>query len=91
MDPASLPWPQVGVGSGWALAAFAVWLIMTGRLVPKTTLDRAQHDGNEWRTESRIKDQQLLERDIQLRHMEELGRNFEQLMHALQERAKDKP
>lgn len=48
------------------------WLVWTGRLIPKATHDREiaylkeriedeQHTGAEWRTESRIKDQQLLE------------------------------
>lgn len=81
-----IPWPQIGVGSGWALVVVAVLMVLTGRLVPKPSVDRVQHDANEWRTESRLKDQQLLEKDIQLRHLEELGRNFDQLMRTLQAR-----
>lgn len=48
------------------------WLVWTGRLIPKATHDREiayltdriedeQHNGTEWRTESRVKDQQILE------------------------------
>lgn len=48
------------------------WLVWTGRLIPKATHDREvayltsrigdeQHDRDEWRTESRVKDQQILE------------------------------
>lgn len=48
------------------------WLVWTGRLIPKATHDREityltqrvedeQHHTAEWRTESRVKDQQVLE------------------------------
>lgn len=79
-----IPWDQLGVGSGWALVAFCVYLIFTGRLVPKPTYDRAVHEGNEWRTESRIKDAQIAEKDTQLRHMGEVGRTVEKVMSNLQ-------
>ena len=79
----SLPWNQFGIGSGWALVALFVWLIYSGRLTPKSTLDRSEHEANEWRTESRIKDQQLLEKDIQLRHMEEVGRLVDRIMRSI--------
>lgn len=79
----ALPWPQLGIGSGWLLVCFFVWLMFTGRIKPKADIDRADHEANEWRTESRIKDQQLLEKDIQLRHLEEVGRSMEQVLRAL--------
>lgn len=90
-----IPIDQVGYGSGWALVALFVWLIFTGRLIPKSTHDRelaqataeterAEHDGAEWRTESRIKDQQLMEKDIQLRHMEEVGKTVTAVMGSIQ-------
>lgn len=83
----SLPWNQFGIGSGWALVALFVWMIYTGRLKPKADLDRAEHEANEWRTEGRIKDQQIVEKDIQLRHMEEVGKTVNQIMRSIDRRA----
>lgn len=44
-----------------ALVGLFVLAILTGRLVPRRTYDDKVHECNEWRAESRIKDQQLLE------------------------------
>jgi hypothetical protein len=44
-----------------AIAGLAVLLVLTGRLIPKRTHDEATHDRDEWRAESRVKDQQILE------------------------------
>lgn len=52
------------------------WLVWTGRLIPKSTHDREiryltdrvedeQHEKGEWRTESRLKDQQVAELSAQ--------------------------
>jgi len=66
------------------LCILFVIALATGRLYTKSQVDRAQksaddaveraeHDRDEWRTESRIKDQQLMEKDDQLRHLAEVG------------------
>lgn len=44
-----------------ALAGLAVLLVLTGYLIPKRTHDEVTHDRDEWRAESRVKDQQILE------------------------------
>lgn len=44
-----------------ALAGLAVLLVLTGWLIPKRTHDEVTHDRDEWRAESRVKDQQILE------------------------------
>ena len=44
-----------------AIAGLAVLLILTGYLIPKRTQDEVTHDRDEWRAESRVKDQQILE------------------------------
>lgn len=80
----SLPWPLIGYGSAWSLVGLFVWLIYTGRLIPRSTLEDAHHDATEWRAESRIKDAQLAEKDKQLRHMREVGRLVGTLAAALQ-------
>lgn len=80
----SLPWPAItAAGGGWALLGLAVWAIITGRLVPRSALDDVIHDRNEWRAESRIKDQQLDEKDTQLRHMGEVGATVNAIMRSL--------
>ena len=43
------------------LAGIAVLLVLTGYLIPKRTHDDTVHDRDEWRAESRVKDQQILE------------------------------
>lgn len=85
-----IPWPEVGVGSGWLFVGLFVYAILSGKLVPRATLTDATHDRDEWRAESRIKDaqihekdSQLSEKDKQLGHMAEVGRNTLAIMHAL--------
>jgi hypothetical protein len=87
MDPSTVPWPLIGYGSAWGLVGLFVWLIYTGRLVPRTTLDDSHHDANEWRAESRIKDAQLAEKDVQLRHMAEVGKTVDSIMRSIQRNA----
>lgn len=59
------------------------WLIMTDRLVTRRRLEDQQHETNEWRTESRIKDQQIAVKDEQLQHLAEVGRTIDMIMRAL--------
>lgn len=75
--------PHVGWGSGWAVTLLFVVAILRGDLVPRRTHDDALHDRNEWRGESRIKDQQIHVKDEQLRHLAEVGRTVESIMSAL--------
>lgn len=53
-------------------------------------IDRIEHDRQEWRAESRIKDaqnvekdEQIREKDVQLRHMAELGRTLDSVLTAI--------
>lgn len=73
-----------------ALLGIGVLLILTGKLIPRRTYDDKVHEADEWRTESRIKDQQLAERDLQLRekdlqlrHLSEVGKTVDQIMRAI--------
>lgn len=38
-----------GAAAGWSLAAGAVWMILTGRLVPRSTLQEQQRATADWR------------------------------------------
>lgn len=78
------PWQAFSVATGgWLLVAGFVVAMMRGRLVPRSSLDDAIHDRNEWRAESRIKDQQIATKDQQLSHLSEVGETQKSLLHAL--------
>lgn len=66
---------------GLVVALF--WLLATGRLATRRELDKAEHDRDEWRTESRIKDQQIQAKDEQLVHLAEVGKMVDAIMRAL--------
>jgi hypothetical protein len=65
------------------LCVFFVISLGTGRLYTRRQYDEAIHDRDEWRTESRLKDAQIAEKDDQLRHLGEVGRNVLAIMQAL--------
>jgi hypothetical protein len=105
-------WPTVGVGTGWVLAVLGtIWLFrafLRGDLVSRRQhdrelsqkdeeIERQVHEKNEWRTESRIKDQQihvkdeqLRERDKQIQVLASVGRSVEAVMSAVQQLANDR-
>ncbi|HJR90228.1 MAG TPA: hypothetical protein VJ782_08755 [Aeromicrobium sp.] len=94
-DLLGVPLESVGLGFGWVLVAMFVTLVLRGDLVSRKTLeaqvallenriDERDHEANEWRTEGRIKDTQIAEKDTQLRHLAEVGKSVESIMHALQ-------
>jgi len=65
------------------------WLLASGRLVTRREHEATVHDRDEWRAESRIKDQQIRERDEQLRHLSEVGETVEAIMRSIQTRAQE--
>jgi hypothetical protein len=68
-----------------ALGLIVVWMIATGRLVTRREHVDALHDRDEWRSEARLKDAQIAEKDRQLGHMEQVGRTVEQFTRGLQQ------
>lgn len=77
-------WQAFSVASaGWVLVAGFVTAMWRGKVVPRTSLDDALHDRDEWRAESRIKDQQLAEKDEQLSHLAEVGETQKAVLSAL--------
>lgn len=50
MEWSMVPWPSVGAGSGWLFVGLGVWAMMTGRLVPRATVDDARKERDEWKT-----------------------------------------
>jgi hypothetical protein len=82
------PLGQFSVATGgWLLFALLALGIVTsiikGKVVPRTSLDDAIHDRDEWRAESRIKDAQIAEKDSQLRHLAEVGETQKSVLSAL--------
>lgn len=53
--------PPVEVLTPSALLGLCILLILTGKLVPRRTYDDKAHEADQWRAESRIKDQQIHE------------------------------
>lgn len=67
------------------LCVLIVVAIARGWLVTSRELANVVHDRDEWRAESRLKDQQLAVKDEQLGHLAEVGRTVEQLARGLQQ------
>lgn len=66
-----------------ALAGLAVLMVLIGQLIPRKTYKEVVHDRNEWRAESRIKDAQIAEKDVQLQHLSEVGETQKAVLHAV--------
>lgn len=80
--------PPVGILAPSALAGLAVLLILTGKLIPRRTYDDKAHEADEWRAESRIKDQQIHELAEQNTAMlREFGPTVTSFMDALKKAA----
>jgi hypothetical protein len=80
--------------TGWSLAAFYMRGIMSGRLHTQAEFDRMErehsrelddisHDRNEWRTQCRLNDAQLAERDRQLQIVTQIGETTRRTLEAL--------
>lgn len=91
-----IPWPAVTAASGGWLLAFAfLYMVFSGKVYAATQVDRemaraalalekAEHDRDEWRTESRIKDAQISEQAKQLGYMAEVGEMQKAVLTSLQ-------
>ena len=76
--------PVAALGNGIGVVGVIVlmgWLVVTGRLVPKRFYD-------ELVKALAAKDKQIAEKDVQLGHMSEVGKNFDAIMRALQDATK---
>jgi hypothetical protein len=71
--------------SAVGLCVLFVLGIAMGRLFTKRQYDEVIHDRDEWRAESRIKDAQIAEKDVQLQHLAAVGHTVEQLARGLQQ------
>lgn len=83
-----VPWGQFSVAAGgWvlfsALAMLVVRSMVRGTIVPRSSLDDALHDRDQWRAESRIKDSQIATKDQQLTHLAEVGETQKAILKSL--------
>lgn len=63
----------------------------TGRIFTKRQYDDVIHDRDEWRAESRLRDQEIAEKNEQLRHMAEVGGLMKQVLAAVKHTHKERP
>lgn len=82
MDDASLVALLDGVGTVGLIVLFAIALAR-GWVVTSREHDNLLKDRDEWRSESKLKDAQLDEKDTQLRHLAEVGHTVDSIMSAL--------
>lgn len=65
------------------LLLIGIWLILTGRLVPRRTYDDLLADRNEWREAHKISESQRETLNQQINSLLEVGKTVESIMHAL--------
>lgn len=56
----SIPWAAIGALTPSGMLMLAVWLILSGKLVPKATLDRETTRGDQWR-DTAAKKQEIIQ------------------------------
>ena len=84
--------PPVEVLTPSALLGLAILAIITGRLVPRRTYDDKVHEAGEWRTEARVKDQQIHELTEQNTAMlREFGPTVTALLAGIRDQAVKEP
>lgn len=88
MDPAITELLKTG-GVG-AVVMLVCWLLFTGRLVTRRENDLVVHDRDEWRAESRLKDQQIQElSDQNDRLLKEIGPTLTKFLTDMRQVAED--
>ncbi|QEP06197.1 hypothetical protein [Glutamicibacter sp. ZJUTW] len=55
-----IPWAAIGALTPSGMLMLAVWLILSGKLVPKATLDRETTRGDQWR-DTAAKKQEIIQ------------------------------
>jgi hypothetical protein len=78
-----IPWQVLGPGSGWVLVVGVIVAFFRGKIWTDAAYQEKVHEANEWRTESRIKDQQIAELQTQNRHVREVGKTVNAIMRSI--------
>lgn len=78
--------PEIFTGGGFASLVFlSVWLIFTGRLVPRSTHEETRSDRDAWRTAFETSEQARQKQAEQLDDLLESAKATERLMTAIQQ------
>ena len=80
MNFAAIPWVQGGAA---ALLAFAVWLILTGRIVPRAVLKDSQAERDKWESAWRTSQDTVTELSQQVTALVEVGKTTEALLRSI--------
>lgn len=86
---AGVPLGQIlSTGGGWlvavAAAGFAVWLVLTGKLVPHSQLEDVQADRDSWRTSHDTQQQITLKQGLTLERLLVLAETSATALQAIQ-------
>lgn len=84
----AFPWGQVSAGT---IVVFVVWLILTGRLVPKAILQEVKEQRDKYKEswENGLESNQELV--AQVRDLTEMGKTSETLLRAILDRRHGEP
>jgi hypothetical protein len=80
LNLASIPWAQGGAA---ALLALAVWLILTGRIVPRQTLQDVQAQRDKYEQAWQTSQATIGELSQQVTALVEVGRTTETLLRSI--------
>ena len=76
----TVPWPQLGFGG---LLTVAIGMILTGRLVPRSSLRDAQRTSDKWEAAWREESELTREQSVQLNQLTELGHTTVALLQSI--------
>ena len=66
-----------------ALLLTAVWLVMSGRLIPRKTYEDLLRDRDDWREAHRISEAERVQQSQQISALLEVGHTVNEIMNAL--------
>ncbi|MCE7081143.1 hypothetical protein [Streptomyces sp. ST2-7A] len=78
-----IPTALLAQGGGWAIVAAAVWMVLTGRLVPRSVMEDARTDRDRWRAAHEVSEEARREADRQMGELLELARTTGQALSSL--------
>lgn len=88
----SIPWDAVSTGGATTLLGITVWLILSGRLIPKSTYDVMVKAKEHWRDAATEKDKTIATLVRTVDKQTVIGDSVEKTMTAVQEaREADSP
>lgn len=80
-----IPWAAIGALTPSGMLMLAVWLILSGKLVPKATLEREATRGDQWR-DTAAKKQEIIQAQAEtIRDQAVVSETVVKVMSALQE------